>query len=154
MREPSERLYSYYLWSCSFKYGNNTDTWPTKMREDPAGNFHAEVSQAVTDFDNCPKTNSLYECANRYTFTNGTKVTKYCGQLGFRLVVSIYYIHIAKFLQFFSIETISLPQNGGHVTESCQIHESRDRFVRVDTVASLEDTRSTGQKGQQAEGGH
>ena len=104
MREPSERLYSYYLWSCSFKYGNNTDTWPTKMREDPAGNFHAEISQAVTDFDNCLKTNSLYECANRYTFTNGTKVTKYCGQLGFRLVVSIYYIHIAKFLQFFPLK--------------------------------------------------
>ena len=104
MREPSERLYSYYLWSCSFRYGNNTSKWPSNIREDPAGNFHSEVSQTVSDFNQCLKSHSLYECANFYTFTNGTKVTHYCGQIGFRLVVSIYYIHIAKFLQFFPRE--------------------------------------------------
>ena len=104
MREPSERLYSYYLWSCSFRYGNNTSKWPSNIREDPAGNFHSEVSQTVSDFNQCLKSHSLYECANFYTFTNGTKVTHYCGQIGFRLVVSIYYIHIVKFLQFFPRE--------------------------------------------------
>ena len=104
MREPSERLYSYYLWSCSFKYGNNTKDWPRSVREDPAGNFHSEVSQSVAEFNQCTQTHSLYECANRFTFNNGTKVTQYCGQIGFRLVVSIYYIHILKFLQFFPRE--------------------------------------------------
>lgn len=104
MREPSERLYSYYLWSCSFRYGNSTSEWPPSVRKDPAGNFHTEVSQFIIQFNHCLEKYSLYECANKYTFKNSTKATQFCGQIGFRLVVSIYYIHIAKFLQFFPME--------------------------------------------------
>ena len=104
MREPSERLYSYYLWSCSYTYGNDTSKWPSKIRNDPAGNFHSEASQVVFDFNQCLQSRSLYECSIQYTFTNSTKATNYCGQIGFRLVVSIYYIHIVKFLQFFPQE--------------------------------------------------
>ena len=104
MREPSERLYSYYLWSCSYRYGNDTREWPPSVRRDPAGNFHIEVSQLTAEFNRCTEANSLYECANKFTFENGTKVTQFCGQIGFRLVVSIYYIHILKFLQFFPRE--------------------------------------------------
>lgn len=101
MREPSSRLYSYYLWSCSYKYGNHTLMWPKEIREDPAGTFHKEVVEGVQDFNRCLEKRSLYECANRYTFTNITTQKSACGQVGFRLVVSIYYIHIQKFLQFF-----------------------------------------------------
>ena len=101
MREPSSRLYSYYLWSCSYKYGNHTLMWPQEVREDPAGTFHREVVEVVEDFNRCLEKRSLYECANHYTFTNVTMQKSACGQVGFRLVVSIYYIHIKKFLQFF-----------------------------------------------------
>jgi N-acetylgalactosamine 4-sulfate 6-O-sulfotransferase len=104
MREPSERLYSYYLWSCSYRYGNDTENWPDSVRNNPAGNFHSEVSETVADFNHCLETSSLYECTNRFTFKNSTKGTHSCGQTGFRLVVSLYYIHIAKFLQFFPRE--------------------------------------------------
>lgn len=104
MREPSERLYSYYLWSCSYTYGNNTNLWPARVREDAAGNFHREISQTVNEFNDCMKTRSLFECANLYTFTNNTRLKQSCGEIGFRLVVSIYYIHIVKFLHFFPQE--------------------------------------------------
>ena len=101
MREPSKRLYSYYIWSCSTKYGNDTRNWPPEVRNDPAENFHFEVSQIVTEFNKCLQTSSLYECANHYTFTSTNQMHLHCGQIRFRLVVSIYYIHIMKFLQFF-----------------------------------------------------
>ena len=104
MREPSERLYSYYVWSCSNKYGNDTRNWPFNVRSDPAGNFHSEVSQIVTQFNECLQTSSLYECANHYTFTDTDQMQMHCGQIRFRLIVSIYYIHIVKFLQFFPWE--------------------------------------------------
>ena len=104
MREPSERLYSHYLWSCSNRYGNNTNQWPARVRGDAAGNFHREISRAVNEFNDCLKTSSLYECANHYTFTNSTRIAQSCGEIGFRMVVSIYYIHIVKFLHFFPRE--------------------------------------------------
>ena len=105
MREPSDRLYSYYLWSCSYKYGNDTTLWPSQVRNDPAGNFHREVVEGVSEFNECLVSSSLYECTNRYTFTNSTKhYDSFCGHIGYRLVVSIYYVHIAKFLQFFPKE--------------------------------------------------
>ena len=103
MREPSERLYSYYLWSCSYTYGNDTTKWPSKIRNDPAGNFHSEVSQVVMKFNDCLQSRSFYECSNNYTFKR-PKGLQFCGEIGFRLVVSIYYIHIVKFLQFFPRE--------------------------------------------------
>ena len=101
MREPSSRLYSYYLWSCSYKHGSLTLKWPREIREDPAGTFHRKVVEGVENFNRCLEMRSLYECANHYTFTNVTTQKSVCGQIGFRLVVSIYYIHIQKFLQFF-----------------------------------------------------
>ena len=105
MREPSDRLYSYYLWSCSFKYGNDTKLWPARIREDAAGNFHREVVDGVSEFNECLVNSSLYECTNRYTFTNSTKYyVSNSGDIGYRLVVSIYYVHITKFLQFFPKE--------------------------------------------------
>ena len=102
MREPSERLYSYYLWSCSVEYGNDTERWPANVREDPAGNFHSEASQGTEQFSQCLESSSLYECANRFTFESRKSAS--CGQIGFRMVVSIYYIHILKFLHFFPRE--------------------------------------------------
>ena len=131
MREPSERLYSYYLWSCSYRYGNNTNDWPPSVRRDPAGNFHTEVSQFITEFNHCLESKSLYECANKYTFENATKATQFCGQIGFRLVVSIYYIHIFKFLQFFPREQFLFLKMEDMVTKPVEFLRSVTDFLDI-----------------------
>lgn len=135
MREPSERLYSYYLWSCSYTYGNNTNLWPARVREDAAGNFHREISQSVNDFNDCLKTSSLYDCSNRYTFTNSTRIAQSCGEIGFRMVVSIYYIHIVKFLQFFPREQFLFLRTEDMPKEPVKVMNQITNFLNIEPYA-------------------
>ena len=106
MREPSSRLYSYYLWSCQNRHGNSIDHWPKKMRKDIPGEFHRQVVEALSHFKECLQHHTLYTCTNKFTFGNGTSsnLVFHCGSIEYRMIVSIYYIHIAKFLQFFPRE--------------------------------------------------
>lgn len=134
MREPSERLYSYYLWSCSFSHGNNPKKWPEKIRQDPAGNFHSEVAQITEKFSSCLKSHSLYECANQFTFGSDTGISNLsCGHIGFRLVVSIYYIHIAKFLHFFPREQFLFLKMEDLSEESAEIAHNVAQFLDIMT---------------------
>ena len=96
MRNPITRLYSHFLYGCSNHRGQNITKWPEKIRTDPAGKFHQEVVLDIQQFNECLHRFSLYECVseNRYL---GNK----CGGVGNKLTVSMYYVHLFKWLQFY-----------------------------------------------------
>ena len=98
MRNPVTRLYSHYLYSCTRAYGE-TVNWPKQMRQYAAGNFHREVEADVEHFRECLKKKSLYECVNDNRFRSHK-----CGGVGSRITVSLYYVHLSKWLQFYPKE--------------------------------------------------
>ena len=100
MRNPVDRTYSNYLYACTLKYGKNTANWPSKMKQ-PAATFHEQVVLTIHNFRACLKSLSLIECVNVNRFNGKGTI---CGEVGFRLTVSLYYIHIAKWMQFYSRE--------------------------------------------------
>ena len=101
MRNPAERTFSNYLYACTQKYGRNTATWPLKMRQYSADIFHEQVLLTIHGFKSCLQNYTLFECVQWNFFQSG--VLK-CGEVGYRLTVSLYYTHIAKWMQFYSRE--------------------------------------------------
>ena len=99
MHNPVTRLYSRYLYGCSHHLGNNITEWPAQVRTDPAGKFHHEVASDIQQFNECLRKHSLYECANENRRLGGR-----CGGVGNKLAVSIYYVHLLKWLQFYPKE--------------------------------------------------
>ena len=98
MRNPVTRLYSHYLYGCTLRYGE-TVNWPEQIRQYAAGNFHREVVADVELFRECLKKKSLYECVNDNRFRSSK-----CGGVGSRMTVSLYYVHLSKWLQFYPKE--------------------------------------------------
>ena len=98
MRNPVTRLYSHYLYGCTLRYAE-TVNWPKQMRQYAAGNFHREVVADVEHFRKCLKKKSLYECVNDNRFRSSK-----CGGVGSRMTVSLYYVHLSKWLQFYPKE--------------------------------------------------
>lgn len=99
MRNPVSRVYSHFLYSCSYRYGDFVSQWPDKgVRTNPAKVFHTQSVSSIKAFNNCLQTQngSLYECVNHYRFKEST-----CGNVGFKITVSLYYIHLLKWLQFY-----------------------------------------------------
>ena len=89
MREPVSRTYSHYVYSC---------TWNGR-RPASAGQFHEEALAAVSHLNSCLSHSSLFECAADRMF--GVAGKRQCGSLGYRLLVSLYHLHLGKWLQFF-----------------------------------------------------
>lgn len=99
MRNPITRLYSQYMYSCTLTYGKATLGWPEQMQKDAATNFHTKVLVDIKYFNRCLQNRSLYECANENRF-RGYR----CGGVGFRITVSLYYVHLSKWMQFYPRE--------------------------------------------------
>ena len=103
MRNPITRLYSHYLYNCARYLGRNISRWPEKMKKeaDLAGKFHEEVELETKRFNKCiaNNNNSLFECVNQNTFKPGE-----CGRVGPKLGISIYFVHLVKWLQFYPKE--------------------------------------------------
>ncbi len=102
MRNPVSRLYSHFLYSCSYRYGDHTGQWPQKgIRNSPAEVFHKQSVSSIENFKNClqGQNGSLYECVNENRFRKKT-----CGYVGYRITVSLYYMHLLKWLQFYPKE--------------------------------------------------
>ena len=96
MRNPITRLYSSYLYGYTLHFNMNISKWPEKVRMDPAGNFHHYVVSVIQHFNECLLNHSLYECTNE----NGNP---FWG-MRYKLTVSIYYVHLLKWLQFYPKE--------------------------------------------------
>ena len=101
MRSPAERTFSNYLFACTQRYGTSTTRWPLKMRKGLADIFHEQVVLTIHGFKSCLQNYTLFECVQWNFFQSGGLR---CGEVGFRLTVSLYYTHIAKWMQFYSRE--------------------------------------------------
>ena len=99
MRNPAERTFSNYLYACTQKYGWNIAMWPLRMGQNAAEVFHEQVVLTIHELGDCLQNHTLFECANQiFVHSRGLK----CGEVGFRLTVSLYYTHIVKWMQFYS----------------------------------------------------
>ena len=74
MRNPANRLYSNFTFTCACKYSRNIRKWPHKLRKGSAKIFHNVIEQRIELFNNCTKTEtaSVFECAN-LIFTRARK---------------------------------------------------------------------------------
>ncbi len=101
MRNPVERLVSHYIWSCKFHNGDDIAKWPTKVLENGRNLLHDQTVAMTHWFENCVARTSPYDCANARRFDIRSNLTSACGQIGHRLGVGIYHVHIRKWLKFF-----------------------------------------------------
>lgn len=95
MREPVSRLWSHYWSFCSERWGRSQDDQiliPAEVTRAPAELFHRYSMSVMKKYLQCIKLNSEFKCL---TFLRG----KACEQP--RLSVSLYYLHIAKWLSVF-----------------------------------------------------
>lgn len=95
MREPVSRLWSHYWSFCSERWGRSQDGQiliPAEVARAPAELFHQYSLSVVKKYLQCVKFNSEFNCL---TFPRGQA----CEQP--RLSVSLYYLHIAKWLSVF-----------------------------------------------------
>ena len=93
MREPVSRTYSHYLYSC------------TSSGRKPAGakRFHEHAVSEVNRLTSCLNNGSSpFECVGDRRFR--VSETAECGSLGYRLIISLYHLHLTKWLHFFPRE--------------------------------------------------
>ena len=88
MRNPVSRTYSHYLYSC---------TWNGRKPAGPAL-FHLQVVSEIAHLNSCLSNSSLFECAGDARFKMSSSS---CGSVGYRLLVSLYRLHLSKWLQLF-----------------------------------------------------
>ena len=101
MRNPVTRTFSHYIYSCTQSLVDRE--WLTHPKSRVSEIFHEQVVSEVSYFNDCLSNNrTVFECASHQKFSVDKKTP--CGSLGYRLVVSIYYLHLLKWLQFFPRE--------------------------------------------------
>ena len=100
MRNPVSRLFSHYLWSCSHRFGRLSQ-WPAEIISNATAHFHEEVIYGINYFKDCLKTLSAYECTNILRHLDKEVG---CGGVGFRLSISLYGVHLSKWMQFYPKE--------------------------------------------------
>ena len=96
MRNPVTREYSNFFYSC----GSNVASWPNHVQEDPPRQFHKMVELDTIAFDGCLKrtNNSIYKCMR---YIRSVKSGCGSGHIGKRLPISLYHVHLNKWLQFY-----------------------------------------------------
>ena len=98
MREPVSRLWSQYWSYCSQRWSrseNDQIQVPNEFAKAPAEAFHNHSLSVVKKFLECSRQNSEFDCLK---FTRGEACTQP------RLSISLYYLHIAKWLSVFPRE--------------------------------------------------
>lgn len=105
MREPVSRIYSHYIYSCSSTLGSDPSKWPEAVRLRTADTFHGLIVSDIKEFTECLQKSSLYECTNHMTSKfKAIRWTDTCSFITHQTFVGLYYVHIAKWLQFYPRE--------------------------------------------------
>ena len=130
MRNPVSRLYSMFMYQCRRRYGSNVSNWPG-LRKNPADFFHIKVQEAIEGFNECLERQSLYECVTEYKFSE----SKSSG-VGAKLVVSIYYIHLKKWLQFYKKKRFLFLKTEDLETSSEVVISNVTNFLGLNPVSS------------------
>ena len=132
MRNPITRLYSNYLFWYTLRLGMNISKWPEEVRMDPAGNFHNNVVSVIQHFNGCLLNHSLYECANE----NGNLEDRYLfAGMRHKLTVSIYYVHLLKWFQFYSKEQFLFLRTDDMVTDPPEFLSRITNFLGLHPVS-------------------
>lgn len=104
MRNPVDRLISHFIWSCKYHHGNDMSKWPADVVRDGPDVFHAQVVRITNWFSECLEMFSLFKCVNSRDFGVTFNSEASCGTIGHRLLIGIYFVHLSKWLQFYSEE--------------------------------------------------
>lgn len=102
MRNPTIRLYSHFIWSFKYHFGN-LKKWPDKIRQNASESFHSEVVSVTNEFKNCLKSLSLFECASG-SKSPMDRLKKSVSQIRHKFYIGLYYVHVKKWLQFYPRE--------------------------------------------------
>lgn len=135
MRDPVDRLISHYIWSCKFHNGDDITKWPAKVLEN-GRNLLEDQTVAMTHwFDKCVERNSFYDCANARTFNLKSNLTGSCGQIGHRLGVGLYHVHIRKWLKFFPKEQFLFLRMEDLIKKPLRTMRKLAQFLDIDSVS-------------------
>ena len=105
MRKPTTRVYSHFLWECSRSFGSKDSLWPVEIRSNITGFFHRAVVTDLQYLQECLGKKSLYECTNLNRYRGWVTSNEHsCTGAGYKLTVGLYYVHLAKWLQFYGKE--------------------------------------------------
>ena len=135
MRNPATRTYSNFLYACTEKYEWNAINWPADIRRNAPKIFHEQVVISIKNFNDCLQNYSLFECTNLNNFkSQGLQ----CGEVGFRLTVSLYYIHIAKWMEFFPREQFLFLRTEDMSVEPHKFMSETTNFLSLSPVSPEE----------------
>ena len=94
MRNPTERTFSHFLYACTYAH----------LKPPSMDVFHERVVFSVNFFRECLSRNhSIYECANDNQFAKPEPPG--CGVVSYHLIISMYYLHLKKWMQFYPRES-------------------------------------------------
>ncbi len=119
IRDPVERIHSH------FYFMHNTQGWPKEMDVNSPLYFDKWVKAAITDFNNCQRNYSLFECANSKSRRK---------QLKTWLGVGIYYIQILEWLQFWPRENFLFLKTKQLSNEPISVLRNITHFLSLDQV--------------------
>ena len=130
MRNPVTREYSNFFYSC----GSDLKTWPKRIQEDPASEFHKVVETDTKVFTNCLKTtnNSMHVCVQQMR-----SIKSGCGkrQIGRRFPIGLYYVHLQKWLQFYPKENFLFLRTEDMSQQPLRMMNRITDFLEVDSVS-------------------
>ena len=97
MCNPVERTFSHYKFYCTKRMS----------KPPPSRVFHERVVAHLNFLQECLSQNhSMYECVSDKQFaTPKPPRTEGCGTVGYHLIISMYYLHLKKWMQFFLRES-------------------------------------------------
>ena len=106
MRNPITRLYSHFLYSFRYHFGS-VRNWPSKVRRREEEIFHTQVTTEITGFRECLKVLSVFECTSVGMYNASKRNAEFMdaeSQVGYKLMIGLYIVHIKKWLEFYPIE--------------------------------------------------
>jgi len=71
MREPVSRMNSEFYFNYQLEA---IEKWPKGMKKNSSAYFHKYVQKAITEFNNCLRNSSLYECTTNKATINNSKL--------------------------------------------------------------------------------
>ena len=130
MRNPTTREYSNYFYIC----GSDPKTWPKRLQHDPAGQFHKVVEADTQFFTNCLRrtNNSVHKCVREIR-----SIKSGCGRrhIGRRFPISLYYVHLHKWTQFYPRENFLFLRTEDMRRQSFKMMNRITSFLGLDPVS-------------------
>ncbi len=136
MRNPVERLISHCIWSCKYHNGDDIRQWPSKVLENGPDLLHNQAVNLTKSFEKCAETASTYKCAStKLVIGSGG-----CGNIGHRLDIGVYHVHIRKWLKFFPKKQFLFLRMEDLISDPFETMQKLTSFLDIDPI-SKDDTK-------------